>query len=240
MGPNVASLFDVFTSLARDPRRAPCSHADELRRSRRLRQLAHGDYGGFILESAERRWLLGALVALSARRVLVPSLPVMVCPVGGAHPEGAQPEVRSRRRALRANSGGVAHRGAAPLTGALVNSLGWGIIPNGEPTLALTAPKESDVPDATLVPTEVAAHRTRRGQVCLMAIAWNLNGSMRGVDGTMIAQIEPGRYDSPARLALSLRLCWGEWPGDTWRPSAHAARTLNPPFTPRQAGDYGR
>ena len=41
--------------------------------------------------------------------------------------------------------------GMPPLTGALVGSLGWGIIPEWEPTLAATAPKESDIPDATLV-----------------------------------------------------------------------------------------
>ncbi len=52
-----------------------------------------------------------------------------------------------------------------------------GIIPEWEPTLAATAPKESNIPDATLVlATEVAALDHATGSVYLMAIAWNLNG----------------------------------------------------------------
>ena len=77
------------------------------------------------------------------------------------------------------------------MTGALVGSLGWGIISEWEPTLGATAPKESDVADAMLVlATEVAAIDHATGSVYLMAIAWNLNGSDEGVDGAYDCAVE--------------------------------------------------
>ena len=102
--------------------------------------------------------------------------------------------------------------GLPPLTGALVGSLGWGIIPEWEPTLAATAPKEADVPDATLVlATEVAAIDHSTGSVYLMAIAWNLNGSDEGVDGAYDREIERldamtaqlASHIAPAELGVS-------------------------------------
>ena len=111
----------------------------------------------------------------------------------GSHPEGAREEgtflevVHSALEQLAASP----IEGLPPLTGALVGSLGWGIIPEWEPTLAATAPKEADVPDATLVlATEVAAIDHSTGSVYLMAIAWNLNGSDEGVDGAYDRAIE--------------------------------------------------
>ena len=167
--------------------------ADELSAVGVYRQLAHGDYGSFILESAEHggswgRWSFvgassaGAIVARDGHAQWV-----------GAHPEGAVPEgtflevVHSALEQLAASP----IEGLPPLTGALVGSLGWGIIPEWEPTLAATAPKDSDVPDATLVlATEVAAIDHATGSVYLMAIAWNLNGSDEGVDGAYDRAIE--------------------------------------------------
>lgn len=197
---------DVFTSLAASRRVIPVVRrvlADELSAVGVYRQLAHGDYGSFILESAEHggswgRWSFvgassaGAIVARDGHAQWV-----------GAHPEGAQPEgtflevVHSALEQLAASP----IEGLPPLTGALVGSLGWGIIPEWEPTLAATAPKESDVPDATLVlATEVAAIDHVTGSVYLMAIAWNLNGSDEGVDGAYDRAI--GRLDAmTAQLA---------------------------------------
>ena len=122
--------------------------ADELSAVGVYRQLAHGNYGSFILESAEHggswgRWSFvgassaGAIVARDGHAQWI-----------GSHPEGALEEgtflevVHSALEELAA----PAIEGMPPLTGALVGSLGWGIIPEWEPTLAATAPKESDIP----------------------------------------------------------------------------------------------
>ena len=187
---------DVFVSLAASRRVIPVVRrvlADELSAVGVYRQLAHGNYGSFILESAEHggswgRWSFvgassaGAIVARDGRARWV-----------GSHPEGAREEgtflevVHSALEQLAASP----IEGLPPLTGALVGSLGWGIIPEWEPTLAATAPKEADVPDATLVlATEVAAIDHSTGSVYLMAIAWNLNGSDEGVDGAYDRAIE--------------------------------------------------
>ena len=154
---------DVFVDLAASRRVIPVVRrvlADELSAVGVYRQLAHGNYGSFILESAEHggswgRWSFvgassaGAIVARDGHAQWI-----------GSHPEGAREEgtflevVHSALEELAA----PAIDGLPPLTGALVGSLGWGIIPEWEPTLAATAPKESDIPDATLVlATEVAA-----------------------------------------------------------------------------------
>ena len=187
---------DVFVDLAAKRRVIPVVRrvlADELSAVGVYRQLAHGNYGSFILESAEHggswgRWSFvgassaGAIVARDGRAQWI-----------GSHPEGALEEgtflevVHSALEELAA----PAIEGMPPLTGALVGSLGWGIIPEWEPTLAATAPKESDIPDATLVlATEVAALDHATGSVYLMAIAWNLNGSADGVDGAYDRAIE--------------------------------------------------
>ena len=187
---------DVFSSLATSRRVIPVVRrvlADELSAVGVYRQLAHGDYGSFILESSEHggswgRWSFvgassaGAIVARDGHAQWV-----------GAHPEGAVVEgtflevVHSALEQLAASP----IEGLPPLTGALVGSLGWGIIPEWEPTLAATAPKDSDVPDATLVlATEVAAIDHATGSVYLMAIAWNLNGSDEGVDSAYDRAIE--------------------------------------------------
>ena len=144
---------DVFVSLAASRRVIPVVRrvlADELSAVGVYRQLAHGNYGSFILESAEHggswgRWSFvgassaGAIVARDGRARWV-----------GSHPEGAREE-----------------------------------------GTAATAPKEADVPDATLVlATEVAAIDHSTGSVYLMAIAWNLNGSDEGVDGAYDRAIE--------------------------------------------------
>ena len=160
---------DVFVSLAASRRVIPVVRrvlADELSAVGVYRQLAHGNYGSFILESAEHggswgRWSFvgassaGAIVARDGRARWV-----------GSHPEGAREEgtflevVHSALEQLAASP----IEGLPPLTGALVGSLGWGIIPEWEPTLAAT--------------------------VYLMAIAWNLNGSDEGVDGAYDRAIE--------------------------------------------------
>lgn len=125
---------DVFSSLATSRRVIPVVRrvlADELSAVGVYRQLAHGDYGSFILESAEHggswgRWSFvgassaGAIVARDGHAQWV-----------GAHPEGAVVEgtflevVHSALEQLAASP----IEGLPPLTGALVGSLGWGIIP---------------------------------------------------------------------------------------------------------------
>lgn len=187
---------DVFASLAASRRVIPVVRrvlADELSAVGVYRQLAHGDYGSFILESAEHggswgRWSFvgassaGAIVARDGHARWV-----------GAHPQGALREgsflevVHSALEQLAAPP----IEGLPPMTGALVGSLGWGIISEWEPTLGATAPKESDVADAMLVlATEVAAIDHATGSVYLMAIAWNLNGSDEGVDGAYDCAVE--------------------------------------------------
>ncbi|WP_073983357.1 chorismate-binding protein [Actinomyces bouchesdurhonensis] len=187
---------DVFASLAASRRVIPVVRrvlADELSAVGVYRQLAHGDYGSFILESAEHggswgRWSFvgassaGAIVARDGHARWV-----------GAHPQGALREgsflevVHSALEQLAAPP----IEGLPPMTGALVGSLGWGIISEWEPTLGATAPKESDVADAMLVlATEVAAIDHATGSVYLMAIAWNLNGSDEGVDDAYDCAVE--------------------------------------------------
>lgn len=160
--------------------------ADELSAVGVYRQLAHGSHGSFILESAEHggawgRWSFvgassaGAIVSSGGRARWV-----------GARPEGALAEgtfLEVAHSAL-AELHAPPIPGLPPLTGALVGSLGWGIIPEWEPTLVASSPRESDIPDAALcLATEVAAIDHRTGSVYLMAIAWNLNGTDEGVDG---------------------------------------------------------
>ena len=179
---------DVFVDLAASRRVIPVVRrvlADELSAVGVYRQLAHGNYGSFILESAEHggswgRWSFvgassaGAIVARDGHARWI-----------GSHPEGAREEgtflevVHSALEELAAPP----IQGLPPLTGALVGSLGWGIIPEWEPTLAATAPKESDIPDATALDHATVS-------VYLMAIAWNLNGSADGVDGAYDRAIE--------------------------------------------------
>lgn len=199
---------DVFASLAASRRVIPVVRrvlADELSAVGVYRQLAHGDYGSFILESAEHgcswgRWSFvgassaGAIVARDGHARWV-----------GAHPQGALREgsflevVHSALEQLAAPP----IEGLPPMTGALVGSLGWGIISEWEPTLGATAPKESDVADAMLVlATEVAAIDHATGSVYLMAIAWNLNGSDEGVDGAYDCAVE--RLDAMTTQLASL------------------------------------
>lgn len=179
---------DVFASLAASRRVIPVVRrvlADELSAVGVYRQLAHGNYGSFILESAEHggswgRWSFvgassaGAIVARDGRARWV-----------GARPEGAVAEgslLEVLHSALE-ELASPAIAGMPPLTGALVGALGWGIIPEWEPTLEAMAPSESDVPDAALVlATQVAALDHATGSIYLMAIAWNLNGADSGVD----------------------------------------------------------
>ena len=120
---------DVFVDLAAKRRVIPVVRrvlADELSAVGVYRQLAHGNYGSFILESAEHggswgRWSFvgassaGAIVARDGRAQWI-----------GSHPEGALEEgtflevVHSALEELAA----PAIDGMPPLTGALVGSLG--------------------------------------------------------------------------------------------------------------------
>ncbi|EJF44585.1 anthranilate synthase component I, N-terminal domain protein [Schaalia georgiae F0490] len=174
--------------------------ADELSAVGVYRQLAHGSHGSFILESAEHggawgRWSFvgassaGAIVSSGGRARWV-----------GARPEGAvaQGAFLEVAHSALAELQAPPIPGLPPLTGALVGSLGWGIIPEWEPTLGASSPRESDIPDAALcLATEVAAIDHRTGSVYLMAIAWNLNGTDEGVDGAYDSAV--ARVDAMTR-----------------------------------------
>jgi anthranilate synthase component 1 len=202
-----------FRALARTRRVIPVARrvlADELSAVGVYRQLAQDRPGTYILESAEHdgawgRWSFigagsaGAIVARDGRASWQ-----------GAHPAGALREgtllevLHSALATLRADP----LPGLPPLTGALVGSLGWGIIPEWEPTLAADAPHETDVPDAVLcLATEVAAIDHSDGSMWLIAIAWNMDGSAARVDAAYegaLARLDAmsERLSSPLRPAV--------------------------------------
>ncbi|WP_075889642.1 MULTISPECIES: chorismate-binding protein [Actinomyces] len=179
---------DTFHELARTRRVIPVARkvlADELSAVGVYRQLAEGRPGTYILESAEHdgtwgRWSFigaasaGAITSRGGRASWSGTRP------SGALAEGTLLDVlHSALSVLRTD----AVPGLPPLTGALVGSLGWGIIPEWEPTLAPAVPREVDVPDASLcLATEVAAIDHSEGSLWLVAIAWNMDGSDDRVD----------------------------------------------------------
>lgn len=193
----------TFRDLARTRRVIPVARrvlADELSAVGVYRQLAGGRTGTYILESAEHdgswgRWSFigaasaGAITARGGRASWSGSRP------RGSLAEGTLLEVlHSALATLRTDP----VPGLPPLTGALVGSLGWGIIPEWEPTLAPTAPREVDVPDASLcLASEVAAIDHSDGSLWLIAIAWNMDGSDEGVDRAYEGAL--GRLDDMTR-----------------------------------------
>ncbi len=184
--------LEEFRTLARTRRVIPVIRrvlADELSAVGVYRQLtARRDAsreGTFILESAEHdgawgRWSFvgsrsaGAIVAEGGHARWTGTAPA------GAISQGTLLEVlHSALATLHV----PALPGMPPLTGALVGSLGWGIIPEWEPTLTPRAPRDQDIPDAALcMATEVAAIDHSDGSIWLIAIAWNLDGSDERVD----------------------------------------------------------
>ncbi len=199
-----------FGELARTRRVIPVARrvlADELSALGVHRRLARPDAPSFILESAEHdgtwgRWSFvgsdspGAIIYRSGLARWEGAAPA------GALEEGSLLEVlRSALSAL----GTHPIPGMPPLTGALVGSLGWGIIPEWEPTLAPSSPREIEVPDAALVlASEVAAIDHSDGSIWLIAIAWNLDGSDERVDDAHAAAL--ARLDDmEERLAAPLR-----------------------------------
>ncbi|MDO4259362.1 MAG: chorismate-binding protein [Actinomycetaceae bacterium] len=180
--------LDGFRELAAQRRVIPVVRrvlADELSAVGVYRQLSHGKEGTFILESAEHdgRWGRWSFVGASSAGSIISSGGHAkwhgVCPAGALE-EGTFLEVlHSALTTLKVEQ----LPGLPPLTGALVGSLGWGIIPEWEPTLTPTAPKEHDLPDAVLcLASDVAAIDHSDGSVWLVAIAWNLDGTDERVD----------------------------------------------------------
>lgn len=179
----------TFHELAKERRVIPVVKkvlADELSAVGVYRQLASQSHGSFILESAEHdgtwgRWSfvgassVGAIIAHRGQASWHGASPV------GAVSDGTFLEVmHSALATLRVDP----IPGLPPMTGALVGSLGWGIIPEWEPTLAANAPCEMNVPDVSMcLASEVAAIDHHNGSVWLIALAVNLNGSEHGVDG---------------------------------------------------------
>ena len=201
---------DQFHELARTRRVIPVARrvlADELSAVGVYRQLARGAAGTYVLESAEHdgtwgRWSfigVASAGAITAREGHARW--------SGRHPEGALEEgtflevLHSALQTLRADP----IPGLPTLTGALVGSLGWGVIPEWEPTLTASAPRESDVPDASLcLATEVAAIDHSQGAVWLIAIAWNWDGSDMRVDDAYddaLARVD----ELTSRLAAPIR-----------------------------------
>lgn len=179
---------EEFRELARTRRVIPVVRkvlADELSAVGVHRQLAGRREGTWVLESAEHDGAWGRWSFIGVR-----SAGAIIAEDGHARWEGAAPKgalregsfldvLHSALATLRAD----AIEGLPPLSGAFVGSLGWGIIPEWEPTLAARAPKENDVPDAVLcVASRVAAIDHAQGSVWLMSIAWNMDGSDERVD----------------------------------------------------------
>ncbi|WP_253953986.1 chorismate-binding protein [Schaalia sp. 19OD2882] len=180
--------LEEFRELARTRRVVPVVRrvlADEVSAVGVHRQLADGRVGSFILESAEHdgswgRWSfvgvrsVGAIIAEGGRARWEGAVP------SGALEEGPVLDVLHRALStLRTEH--IA--GLPPLTGALVGALGWGIIPEWEPTLTPHAPREHDLPDAVMcLTTDVAAIDHSDGSVWLVATALNMDGSDEGVD----------------------------------------------------------
>ncbi len=200
---------ETFRELAARRRVIPVVRrvlADELSAVGVYRQVAQGHTGTYILESAEHdgtwgRWSFigarssGAIIARDGRAQWTGTVPA------GAVAQGTLLEVlHSALATLHADP----IPGLPPLTGALVGSLGWGILPEWEPTLVARAPRESEVPDATLcLASEVVAIDHADGSMWLIAIAWNLDGTHQRVDEAYrdaLARLD----DMAARLAAPL------------------------------------
>jgi len=180
---------ETFRELAARRRVIPVVRrvlADELSAVGVYRQVAQGRTGTYILESAEHDGTWGRWSFIGAR-----SAGAIIARDGRAHWTGAVPAGAVARGTLLEvlhSALATLHAdpiaGLPPLTGALVGSLGWGILPEWEPTLVASAPRESDVPDATLcLASEVVAIDHADGSMWLIAIAWNLDGTDRRVDG---------------------------------------------------------
>lgn len=202
-----------FHELARTRRVIPVVRrvlADELSAVGVYRQLARGASGTFVLESAEHDGTWGRWSFIGVESAGAITSRDGHARWSGRHPEGALEEgslldvLHSALDTLRAEP----IVGMPPLTGALVGSLGWGIIPEWEPTLRAAAPRETDVPDASLcLATEVAAIDHSRGAVWLIAIAWNWDGSDMRVDDAYddaLRRVDAmaGRLASPIRPAV--------------------------------------
>lgn len=202
-----------FHELARTRRVIPVARrvlADELSAVGVYRQLARGDSGTYILESAEHDGTWGRWSFIGAASAGAITARDGHARWNGRRPEGALAEgtllevLHSALQTLHADP----IPGMPTLTGALVGSLGWGIIPEWEPTLTATAPRETDVPDASLcLATEVAAIDHSQGAVWLIAIAWNWDGSDMRVDDAYddaVARVDEltARLASPIRPAV--------------------------------------
>ncbi|WP_051259472.1 chorismate-binding protein [Schaalia suimastitidis] len=194
--------LDGFRELAAKRRVIPVVRrilADELSAVGVYRQLADGREGTFILESAEHDGSWGRWSFVGAR-----SASAIVADEGTATWIGTEPAGALRQGTLLE----VLHSalrtlhvdpipGMPPLTGALVGALGWGIIPEWEPTLLPTAPKEAQIPDAALcLATDVAAIDHSDGSIWLIAIAWNMDGTNERIDAAYAHAVE--RLDTMA------------------------------------------
>lgn len=174
---------EEFLELATQRRVIPVVRrvlSDELSAIGVYRQLADGKSGSFILESAEHdgSWGRWSFVGTGSESAIITRDGVTrwVGPApAGALEEGAFLDViHSALRTLKAQQ----ISGLPPLTGALVGALGWGIIPEWEPTLRQFAPRENTLPDASMaLARQVAAIDHSDGSIYLMSIAWNMDGS---------------------------------------------------------------
>ncbi|QPK82248.1 chorismate-binding protein [Schaalia sp. ZJ405] len=177
-----------FRELAKTRRVIPVVKrvlADELSALGVYRQLAHGPHGSFILESAEHdgSWGRWSFVGASGPGAIVTRDLVTSwqgeCPAGALHDGTFLDVVQSALHTLK----GEPIPGLPPLTGALVGSLGWGLLPEWEPTLRAHADREVDVPDASLcLATQIAAIDHSDGSVWLISTALNFDGSDKRVD----------------------------------------------------------
>ncbi|WP_022867857.1 chorismate-binding protein [Schaalia vaccimaxillae] len=202
-----------FHELAQERRVIPVARkvlADELSAVGVYRQLVHGEHGSFILESAEHdgAWGRWSFIGASSSAAIVARDGQASwqgqCPAGALEKGSLLDVLHCALATLHAES----IPGLPPLTGALVGSLGWGIIPEWEPTLQAMAPKESDIPDASLcLATQVAAIDHSDGSIWLIAIAWNMNGNDDHVDAAYddaLARVDRMTEDLASPIAPSV------------------------------------
>ena len=199
-----------FGELAEDTRVIPVVRrvfCDDLSAVAMYSQLADQRVGTFLFESAEHDGTFGRWSFIGAGSAATLTSVDDQAHWDGVVPEGVPREgkfldvLEATLREMRTPR--IA--GLPPLTGAFVGALGWGVIPQWEPTLRAVKPLEVDIPDAVVnLATDVAAIDHADGSVWLIANAYNLNNTAANVDTAYddcLARLDSmvGRLASPIR-----------------------------------------
>lgn len=179
---------EEFHELARNRRLIPVARkvlAPDITPVGLYRHLCASKPGTYLFESAEHdgRWGRWSFIGVDSASSVITRDGVTswqeVCP-GGAMETGSFREVmHSALEVLRADP----IEGLPPLTGAFVGSIGWAMAREWEPSITMSAPREMDVPDASLIlARDVAAIDHSDGSLWLVSNAWNMDGTDERVD----------------------------------------------------------